>query len=126
MSGPWRGYVDIRLRRLLSDEHYEDATAEEIVDLIVISAPKSHLFPAFERRKLVQEVIALRREAGRPEPRPTGGGRLPATSLEDVEQAQRDLVAAGEPSGERAIAARLGVSRGAVRHALGKDRRPAR
>jgi hypothetical protein len=50
------------------------------------------------------------------------GGPSPMTTEEEVERMRAELVAAGKPSGERSIAAALGVSRDAVRYAEGKDR----
>lgn len=44
------------------------------------------------------------------------------TTREEVEAARRGLEKDGKPSGERSIAAALGISRDAVRYALGKDR----
>jgi hypothetical protein len=59
----------------------------------------------------------------RPTSARTRSGPKPSTTKPAVEAARARLIQAGEPSGERAIAAHLGVSRGAVRYALGKDRR---
>jgi orotate phosphoribosyltransferase-like protein len=42
---------------------------------------------------------------------------------EQVEHAGQDLASRGLPAGERSIALELGVSRDAVRYALGKDQR---
>lgn len=56
------------------------------------------------------------REPERPGPRPM-------TTAEEVELARQELEDRGMPSGERSIAKLLGVSRDAVRYALGKDRR---
>lgn len=50
-------------------------------------------------------------------------GPAPITSLEEVEKTRAQLKKDGRPSGERSIASALGVSRDAVRYALGKDRR---
>jgi hypothetical protein len=59
-----------------------------------------------------------------PVPRPSGTrGPRPMVEREAVERTRRELVTNGEPSGERMIAKRLGVSRDAVRYALGKDRK---
>ena len=53
-------------------------------------------------------------------------GPEPMTRLEEVEAAREALKAADQHSGERAIAKKLGISRDAVRYALGKDRREGR
>lgn len=51
-------------------------------------------------------------------------GPRPMTTAEEVERVRAELEASpGESPGERSIAKRLGVSRDAVRYALGKDRR---
>jgi hypothetical protein len=55
-----------------------------------------------------------------------GPGPKPMVARGTVETTRRDLETEGEPSGERSIATRLGVSRDAVRYALGKDRRRPR
>jgi len=49
-------------------------------------------------------------------------GPPPMTTREEVERTRRDLASRERPAGERSIAAELGVSRDAVRYALGKDR----
>jgi hypothetical protein len=77
------------------------------------------LVAELEREVLVREraaLIAARKGRKRP-------GPPPASALPMVEEARRALASEGRPSGERSIAQRLGVSRGAVRHAQGKDRR---
>jgi hypothetical protein len=51
-------------------------------------------------------------------------GPRPIIDRADVERARSEL--AGEWHGERSVAGRLGVSRDAVRYALGKDRRRKR
>lgn len=73
---------------------------------------------AFTRAELVELVTAWRARQGA-EPRP---GPRPLVERADVLAARAELEAAGLPAGERSIAARLGVSRDAVRYALGKDR----
>jgi hypothetical protein len=57
---------------------------------------------------------------------PGSRGPRPMTTREAVDAMRRQLVDDSEPSGERPIAKRLGVSRDAVRYALGKDRRRPR
>jgi hypothetical protein len=50
-------------------------------------------------------------------------GPSPMLTREQVEHAGQDLASRGLPAGERSIALELGVSRDAVRYALGKDQR---
>jgi hypothetical protein len=69
-----------------------------------------------ERELLIRARTARRGSRRRP-------GPPPATTPQAVARARRELEAEGRPSGEKAIGERLGVSRGAVRHAEGKDRR---
>lgn len=54
------------------------------------------------------------------DPAPTSGPR-PMVAAEEVEAMRQKLEADDMPSGERSIAKALGVSRDAVRYALGKD-----
>ncbi|HYK96140.1 MAG TPA: hypothetical protein VE011_09785 [Candidatus Dormibacteraeota bacterium] len=75
------------------------------------------------QRGWLLRIAALRRQAHHPEPRPTRPGAPAATNSEAVAAARQRLVEAGQPSSEQAIATQLGVSRGAVRWAEGKDRR---
>jgi hypothetical protein len=49
-------------------------------------------------------------------------GPPPITTPQAVEQTRRELESQGQSTGERSIAHELGVSRDAVRYALGKDR----
>lgn len=82
-------------------------------------------------RQAEVEAKAERLEAGRVEAlrrarAATGSpqsGPQPMTTIPEVERARRDLQAEGVWAGERSIARKLGVSRDAVRYALGKDRR---
>jgi hypothetical protein len=72
--------------------------------------------------RMQQRIAEL--EAQMPnDPQPTHGPK-PATTREEVDRTRRLLADRGKPTGERAIGAYLGVSRDAVRYALGKDRRP--
>lgn len=77
---------------------------------------------------LERNRAAARREDAAPAPEPPAAGASargprPMTTPEEIVQAKRRLEAAEKPSGERPIAKELGVSRDAVRYALGKDRR---
>jgi hypothetical protein len=72
-------------------------------------------------RALVNEMAPPRatRQPSRPGPPPMATG--------DQVEAMRELLAASRrPSGERSIARELGISRDAVRYALGKDRKRPR
>lgn len=53
-------------------------------------------------------------------------GPPPMTTADEVERIRRRLVEDERPAGERSIAKEIGVSRDAVRYALGKDRRATR
>jgi hypothetical protein len=50
-------------------------------------------------------------------------GPRPMTNPAEIHAKRAELLAAEQPHGERSIAKALGVSRDAVRYALGKDRR---
>jgi hypothetical protein len=56
-------------------------------------------------------------------PKGSRSGPRPMVSREEVERTRRELLDDRWPAGERSIAKVLGVSRDAVRYALGKDRR---
>ncbi|MBF6604203.1 MAG: hypothetical protein IVW53_01285 [Chloroflexi bacterium] len=62
--------------------------------------------------------------------RPSSGegkpGPQPMVTAGDVARTRQELASWGRPAGERSIADELGVSRDAVRYALGKDRRRRR
>ena len=74
-----------------------------------------------------------RTDLGLPEPEPVphgdsgvaarNRGPRPMTTRAEVEAKRSELDAANRWSGERSIGLELGVSRDAVRYALGKDRR---
>ena len=103
--------------------------------------------PASENRRLMLAMLGeIRREMGEagapasqrgadaaPEQRPPVEGRerrpgpRPATTREEVDAKRAELTSdLGRPPGERMIADALGVTRDAVRYALGKDRRRKR
>lgn len=105
------------------------ATPDEIAAALRDAAPLPGTFAgirwtaraavgSFTRAELVELVAAWRARQGAA-PRP---GPRPLVERADVLAARAELEAAGLPAGERSIAARLGVSRDAVRYALGKDR----
>ena len=73
------------------------------------------------RRTLLDRVGELR--SGFAEGSQHRPGPDPMTTLAEVEATRQILAAAGQPSGERSIATRLGVSRDAMRYVQGKDRR---
>src|SRR5215208_7125808 len=106
---------DAWLRARLNDGY----TDEEAV----ASLPRIERWDLANLRWARIRTEALRREINRPAPRTTQPGPKPSTTPTAVDAARRRLEQDGQPSGERPIAADLGVSRGAVRHALGKDRR---
>ena len=112
----WQAYVDLMLGRILSDEHYSDATPEEVVDVLVGSAPRHIQFPTYERGQLVLEVEQRR-------------GRAPSsTTTWTPEQANRWLRitrawrTAGRPRTASATADALDVADSTLRvwlHGLG-------
>jgi hypothetical protein len=57
---------------------------------------------------------------------PTTRGPKQMVTAREIADARQKLMDAGQDYGERSIAAKLGVSRDAVRYALGKDRRKSR
>lgn len=72
------------------------------------------------REQLAHHLEAL------PRPERKARGPKPMTSALEVARTRQRLKDAGKPYGERTIALELGVSRDAVRYALGKDRRQPR
>jgi hypothetical protein len=70
-----------------------------------------------ECRALLTE-LRLQRSSGQGKP-----GPRPMTTREQIERTRQELASRDRPAGERSIADELGVSRDAVRYALGKDRR---
>jgi hypothetical protein len=88
------------------------------------------LAPEDALRRQQAAILALLAEREAPaaaivesEPERTRPGPPGSTTRAAVEAMRQRLEADDKPSGERAIADALGVSRGAVRYALGKDRR---
>ncbi len=75
--------------------------------------------PARNSGQAAEGAFVRASPAAKSGPRP---GPSQATSLPKVEAARERLAAQGRRCGERSIATELGVSRGAVRYALGKDR----
>jgi hypothetical protein len=100
----------------------DEMTPEEVANLI--EADRIIQKQAEEQRNA--EMNRLLREAYvASKARPRRGERGPAgmvTRLQ-VDEARRALKESGKDSGERKIADHLGVSRDAVRYALGKDGR---
>ena len=110
MSGYWRATVDLILASLMSDSRYDDATDEEIVDLVIQSAPPSLTFPDFERRKLREEVAERRSADEQDDLAPEAAVR--------AERARRK--AAHLPYGYDALSKHFRVSEATIRRRLGK------
>jgi hypothetical protein len=122
--------AEYRLRRLNADarQRAEDLRLAETAGVSVSAIREARAEKAereaYRRREL--ELAAARAIVGTPPP-PVAGvrrrGPRPMTTRAKVEAKRAELEADGEPAGERSIAKALGVSRDAVRFALGKDRR---
>jgi len=93
-------------------------TPTEPLDLdAALIVPYRHVLPDYSLPAREPEPVVPSRQ-GKPRP-----GPRPLVSRSEVEAARAELVERGLPAGERKLAERLGVSRDAVRYALGKDRR---
>jgi hypothetical protein len=113
-------------RAKLADLEAEERAARETADWATAqqrSAERTLLTEAMadleERMAANQRVRAEAAKLNRPRP---AHGPAPMVSAELVLTTQARLMADGKPYGERAVAKALGVSRSAVRYALGKDR----
>lgn len=113
---PWRLDFVIRKRIELGLTDEETVTA-------LRNLPGGFRIGVEWQRLYLIRTAAIRRVLQRPEPRPNRPGPKPSTTAEAVEAERRRLEQDGAPAGERSIAEKLGVSKGAVRYALGKDRR---
>jgi hypothetical protein len=113
-------------RAMLADLEAEERAAREAADWSTADQRRGERERLAEAVELLEDRMnrhrRVRAEAAKlNRPRP-GHGPAPMVSAELVLATQARLMADGKPYGERAVAKALGVSRSAVRYALGKDR----
>jgi hypothetical protein len=113
-------------RAMLADLEAEERAAREAADWSTADQRRGERERLAEAVELLEDRMNRRRrvraEAAKlNRPRPAHGP-APMVSAELVLTTQARLMADGKPYSERAVAKALGVSRSAVRYALGKDR----
>lgn len=124
--------IDIRAEQALEATRFREAELERDERDAVQRGDAAAAVELRSQRMLLEEArlmleqrqaVAWRRREQLPAPAKADRGPGPMTTALEVARKRQELEDDGKPSGERSIATALGVSRDAVRYALGKDRR---